>query len=516
MLFELLGELILNIIIALLPIISVFIILFLFKKTSLHAGVIALIFTYVIVSFVPSFVLKQTEIFHSIVKGALISSIAAYVLFFGIFLFNLMKKSGAIDSIAGYISESTNNEVLQVIILVLGFSPLIESTSGFGTAFLVVTPILIALGFKPFKAVIIGLVSLLAVPWGALATGTLIGAQLVNIPLKQLGIGSAIISFPIFLYFTMVAVYIAGGSKALKSNFGKTILFSTVFGVAILVFNAYVNVELAGVLTALLVTTIGLIYIKLSSNKQSSISKSEVSVTTSEENNNKLDFFVILKLMSPYLFLTTVIFLSRLIPRLKELLETHFVISLPQYNFKMAVIYEPGFWLFLSSIFMVIVFKINFLVIKNSLIATIKQWFPFILSTVAFVSLAEIMASAGMTKSIAMFSEEIFGVFFIFISPFIGALGGFLTGSNTGSNAMFIKLQVQTAKELGVSSSLLAYSQITGSSHSTMAAPSRVMLGANLAGIKEKENKILKYMSLIIFGAILIIMVMVAGWYFIL
>ena len=45
---------------------------------------------------------------------------------------------------------------------------------------------------------------------------------------------------------------------------------------------------------------------------------------------------------------------------------------------------------------------------------------------------------------------DTFGTFFVFVAPFIGAIGGFLTGSNAGSNAMFIKLQMQTAQNVAL------------------------------------------------------------------
>lgn len=46
----------------------------------------------------------------------------------------------------------------------------------------------------------------------------------------------------------------------------------------------------------------------------------------------------------------------------------------------------------------------------------------------------------------------------------IGAIGGFLTGSNTASNSMFIKLQTQTAMQVGFPPILLACAQNVSSS----------------------------------------------------
>ena len=96
----------------------------------------------------------------------------------------------------------------------------------------------------------------------------------------------------------------------------------------------------------------------------------------------------------------------------------------------------------------------------------------------------------------------------MYVSPFIGGIGGFLTGSSTGSNAMFTQLQVQTATRTGLPSNLVASVQNASSAHATMACPSRVALGATLCKIESEENRLLKKMSLIVLGSLLLIILM--------
>ncbi len=69
---------------------------------------------------------------------------------------------------------------------------------------------------------------------------------------------------------------------------------------------------------------------------------------------------------------------------------------------------------------------------------------------------------------------------------------------------MFIMLQIQTAGQVGLSIDLVTFAQNASSSHSTMASPSRVMLGASLCGIQSQENSLLKSISLIFLGAFVI------------
>ncbi|MFP3846182.1 L-lactate permease [Priestia filamentosa] len=498
-----------NIIIALLPFVCVFVFLFVLKQTSLNSGLLSYIATLFIILIYPNYRMALDGILHASFKGFLISFVAAYVLFFGILFFHLINNIGGIQTIAAFISGATTDQLLQVILLVIGLSPLLESTSGFGIAFMIVGPILIALGFTPIKAASIGLVSLLAVPWGALSTGTVIGAQIGGIALKEVGTGTAIISIPIFIYFLITAIYLAGGREAVRHKWKEILFISFVFSLTMILFNIFVSVELAGVLSSLASSSIGLLIIKMKNSSQLKISNNSINETSiSKKTDGSIG---IIKVMSPYLFLTISIFATRLIPLFKGFLESNLVIELPTFSFSLALLYSPGFWLFITCLYTIFIFKISKDVIWKSIKTTIKQWIPFVISTTAFVAISQLMTASNMTFVIANAAGLMFGTVFIYVSPFIGGIGGFLTGSNTGSNAMFTQLQVQTATKTGLPLNLVASIQNASSSHATMACPSRIALGATLCGIESEENSLLKMMSLIVFGAIILIIIMTVG-----
>ncbi|MFJ7970720.1 L-lactate permease [Psychrobacillus sp. NPDC096389] len=495
-----------EIIIALIPFVCIFVFLFIFKQTSLRSGILSYIATLFIILVYPKYHIVFEEIIHASFKGFLISFIAAYVLFFGMLFFHLINNIGGIQTIADFISSATNDHLLQVILLVIGLSPLLESTSGFGIAFMITAPILIALGFPPIKAASIGLVSLLAVPWGALSTGTVIGAQIGNIDLKEMGIGTAIISIPIFIYFLIIAIYLAGGREAVKRRWKETLVVSIAFSLTMILFNIFVSVELAGVLSSLVSSGIGLLIIKMKGPSRFKSANKTIEETYTPIVTDKS--VSIVKVMSPYLFLTISIFITRLVPAIKDFLESNFVIDLPAFSFSLALFYSPGFWLFITCLYTIFIFKISKNIIWNSLKTTVKQWVPFVISTTTFVAISQLMTASNMTFVIANAAGLTFGFFYLYISPFIGGIGGFLTGSSTGSNAMFIQLQVQTASKTGLPLNLVSSIQNASSAHATMACPSRVALAATLCKIESEENSLLKKMSLIVLGAILLIILM--------
>jgi lactate permease len=104
--------------------------------------------------------------------------------------------------------------------------------------------------------------------------------------------------------------------------------------------------------------------------------------------------------------------------------------------------------------------------------------------TIAFIlGIAYLMNYSGMTSSLAIaFSKT--GVIFPFVAAFLGALGVFLTGSDTSSNTLFGPLQAQTAQQLGnVSPILTAATNSSGGVMGKMISPQNLSVGA--AGVNK-------------------------------
>jgi lactate permease len=113
------------------------------------------------------------------------------------------------------------------------------------------------------------------------------------------------------------------------------------------------------------------------------------------------------------------------------------------------------------------------------------------------------MEHAGMTQLLAEVLSRT-GILFPFLSPFIGALGAFMTGSNTNSNVVFGQLQQQTALVLALTVPLILGAQTTGGAIGSLFAPAKVIVGCSTVGGAD-EGKVLKMASLAGLGVILVI-----------
>jgi lactate permease len=117
-------------------------------------------------------------------------------------------------------------------------------------------------------------------------------------------------------------------------------------------------------------------------------------------------------------------------------------------------------------------------------------------SIASMVAMAVIMEHAGMTETLARGLAQGMGVLFPLVAPWIGALGAFMTGSNTNSNVVFGALQMRTAELLGFSVAVILAAQTAGAALASVMAPTKIVVGASTAGMAGKEGDVMRKMLL--------------------
>jgi lactate permease len=89
-------------------------------------------------------------------------------------------------------------------------------------------------------------------------------------------------------------------------------------------------------------------------------------------------------------------------------------------------------------------------------IKTIFQLKNSIVAIMAIVALATVMDLSGIISTLAQSIVDLTGSSYVFLAPVIGALGTFVTGSDTNSNILFGKLQTIAASKLHIDPNWLA------------------------------------------------------------
>jgi lactate permease len=121
--------------------------------------------------------------------------------------------------------------------------------------------------------------------------------------------------------------------------------------------------------------------------------------------------------------------------------------------------------------------------------ATVQRAVPVSIGILLMVGVSTMLSYSGMTARLGEGLTASVGGAFPAIAPWLGAVGAFLTGSNTNSNLMFTPLQQTMARALGVREDILLAGQTGGGAVGSVLSPAKVGMGsmAFASGLKEGD-----------------------------
>jgi lactate permease len=97
-----------------------------------------------------------------------------------------------------------------------------------------------------------------------------------------------------------------------------------------------------------------------------------------------------------------------------------------------------------------------------------------------------------MTLLLAQALSAAMGSLFPLVSPLVGILGAFATGSNNNSNVLFASLQQGAAHLLAIDPRLLLAAQTAGGSLGSMLAPAKIIVGCSTVDARGQEGDVLR------------------------
>lgn len=325
--------------------------------------------------------------------------------------------------------------------------------------------------FDPFKAAVASLVAN-TVPTAFGAVGIPVSILAQNTGLDVLVLSKTIIIqlglFNILLPFVIVAIA-GGGIKAIKGVGFITLMC----GISTLIPQYIVAANLGAELPAFAGSLVSLIVvIFLAKRMKTGHDKSKQPTKHSAKE--------LLVASSIYLF--TFIFIlacSPLFPTIQTAVGTiatkiPFVLSDTQTEYQtIAWLSTPGVLIILASFVGGTIQGASLSTLFSVLVKTTIQLKNSIIAIMAIVAMATVMDFSGMIGSIAETLVNFTGAGFIFIAPVIGALGTFVTGSDTNSNVLFGKLQTSAAAKLHVDPFILAAANTSGATGGKMISPQK-------------------------------------------
>lgn len=500
--------------VALSAIIAPFIFLVLFRMPAIKGMSISAII--VILLGLSVWGMEGEIVLSSVFQGVHTALTIVFILFGALVLLNTLRNTGAVDRMNQGFQNVSGDMRIQAVLVAFLFGSVIEGAAGFGTPAMVTAPLMLALGFRPLAAVVLALVAdSSAVAFGAVGTPVLVG--LGNIPGADTAffhqVGSTVTAIDLFggtfipsILIVILTVFFGKGKgiKDVLSILPWTLLIGITYTGSAFLYASLFGPEFVAILAALT----GLIVATITAKKGWLIPKREWKDALREDFtvNTEKQHMSLLAAWSPYVIVVGLLLLTRVVPWMKEFttnaidLTWNDILGVEGITSDWGLLYSPGTILLISAFLAILTQRksmSNFFKASKDSMPTLKSTGVTLIVTLAMV---QVFTNSGMnlndlTSMPAYIAEGLaqnFGGVWIFIAPFLGELGAFITGSATVSTLTFSPIQYSVATETATDVNIVLAAQLIGAGAGNMFCVHNVVAAGAVVGMVGKEGDIIR------------------------
>ena len=404
-----------------------------------------------------------------------------------LFTYNLAVETKTMDVIKTMLSSITTDKRIQVLILAWGFGGFLEAVAGYGTAVAIPASILASLGFNPlFAAVICLLANTVPTAFGALGIPVTTLATVTGLEVVHLSYVTSIqlAGFIVLIPFLLV-ILTEKSIKALKGVVGITLVSGITFAVPQIFIAKYLGADLPALVASICSMACTILMAK-------AMNKEKV-----ETKEDKIGLKEGVLAWLPYILLCGLILIaSPLVPSINSLLakassNIHIYTGDATSTTAFSWINTPGMMILIATFIAGLIQKLKFTYMLDVLKRTIIQLKTSFITIMSIVAISKIMSHSGMTSSISFGLCAITGSFYPLIAPLLGAIGTFVTGSDTSANILFGALQTEAAKSLSIDPYWIAAANTAGATAGKMISPQSIAIATSATGLIGSEGKIL-------------------------
>lgn len=524
-------------ILAALPIVAIFVFMALFRWPATRAMPVAFLLALVLVFFVWN--MPPRWIGASIISGLVITLDITLIVFGALTLLFTLHESGAITTINKGFTTISPDRRIQAIIITWLFGSFIEGVAGFGTPAALTAPLLLALGFPALAAVMVALVAnSTAVSFGAVGTPTLMGigttldiapihqtltANQMNMEsfVGQITQYTALIHLLPGMLVPLLMVSLLTGFFGEKRSFKEGLkiwpyaLFAGAcfvvpyFLVAIFLGPEFPSIlgGLTGMLILIPATKAGFLVPETpwdfppESAWQPSW-KGTIKMESYDGDKN----MSLAKAWLPYALIGLLLVSTRMrfLPLQGWLQSVEISASGilgTGITSSMMPLYNPGVMPFvLISLLCIFLFRMRTPQVRKVWSGSLARVKGPLVALLFAVPMVRLMLQSGnnpgdipgMPIAMARYVAEVFQGAWPLVSPFIGTLGTFMSGSGTVSNMLFALFQYTVAEETGVSRILVISLQNVGSAVGNMTGVHNIIAACATVGLVGAEGELLK------------------------
>lgn len=495
-----------DVLLALLPILTLIVLMGVFKVPGDRSSLITLIVTIVIAVWYFGQPLQQTGL--SFFYGALKALVPILlIILMAIYSYNVLLHTGKIEVLKAQFSSISSNKCIQVLLITWGFGGLLEGMAGFGTAVAIPAAILISLGFKPvFSALVSLIANSVPTAFGAVGVPVIVLAQETSLDVMKVAPAVvAQLAVTMILVPIVIAQLTVPGKKALPRN----ILIGTVIGAVSLAVQylaaRYIGPETPAILGSVAAIAVIILLGRILDRRTARNSDTNTTPSTHRHSTKE-----ILQAWAVYALIMLLILLTSPLLPLKDILapvaETSigFNIGGETRTWSVQWLVQGGLLLFIGSFAGGLLQGGKAGGLLRLLWKSTVQLKKTFITVICLVGFSSIMETSGMINTLAVALATATGALYPLFAPAIGAIGTFLTGSDTSANILFGKLQAGVAEHIGADPVWISASNTAGATGGKIISPQSIAIATSACGQQGQEGRILKAALLYALGYVVI------------
>lgn len=504
--------------IALLPLITMFVTLGALRWKAHWAGLASLLVAVLVATI--GFKMPAGLALLTATQGAAFGLFPiTWIVLTAIWLYQITVVSGRFEDLRATFGLISDDPRVVAILIAFCFGGLMEALAGFGAPVAITGVMLMAVGFSAMRAAVVVLLANTApVAFGAIAIPIITAGNLTKIDYHEIGAYVGHQTPVLALFVPMLLVLLADGKRGLKQTWPVALVIGISFAIAQWVSATWISVELTDVIASLVALAAGVVFLKFwkpvggadalarmqAEREAENVSLVQAHVPASGE---KLSAGRIGMALFPYLLVIAIFSIAKLLPVVASwLASTDVKIPWPGlygqlvkgdgtanasaiYNFQW--LSSPGTLLVLTGIIVALVYRVSFKEAVGELSATVYKMRWSFLTIASVLALAYVMNFSGQTITIGTWIAGV-GTAFAFFSPILGWIGTAVTGSDTSANALFATLQQTTAQQTGLDPTLLVAANTAGGVVGKMISPQNLAIACSAVGLMGAESRIFR------------------------
>jgi lactate permease len=514
---------------AVLPLVSLFILLGGLKLKAQWAALLSLLVAIIVALAVYSMPFGQT--LDAAAEGAVFGLFPImWIVVNAIWIYNMTVDSGHFAVLRRSFASISDDQRIQAVLIAFCFGALLEALAGFGTPVAISAVMLIALGFKPIKAATLALVANTApVAFGAIAVPITTLAEVSSLPKDDLGAMVGRQTPFLALIVPLILVGMVDGRRGVRAVWPAALTGGVAFAVGQFACSNYLSVELTDIVASLVSAGAIVVLLRVWQPgdvlgapagarpamaggegdvdqrrfEREAALRADVTASGEPVHDTRAD---VARAYAPYLIIIAVFALAQItwLPFKDFLDERTREFSWPgldvlngqgeaptSQTFKFNWANAAGTLMLVSGLLTMVVLRESVGRAARTYLRTLDQLKWAILTVAGVLALAYVMNLSGQTITIGQWLAGAGGAF-AFLSPLLGWFGVAVTGSDTSSNALFGALQVSAAHKADLSSTLMAAGNSSGGVLGKMVSPQNLAIGAAAVGMAGEEGDIFR------------------------